>query len=367
MAVEMQKARNVMPFLDDKLARGLAREIERRLLGADDTVRQQGFALASDLLRRNQQGRKIDASQFNPALAQLARAAGATLTTLGTEQARLRLGHAGCYRRQSLQREPVEHFRPGGADFQAMEWTVAVDQIRVERGIISARFWTAPVLFERHLIARHLERGGAAREQITRLIERTLPLAGLCLALAFEGQAYFRLTDVVLPAEGGVLCGGTEYVACDALAYRFTVDGSGSGGGVNLVAESTLLQPVVALRTYLDDGLLTPGQRQLAAELRAWTDAHHDALRAEALAAYGWQDSDGRRRPAAALLAAFAPLHARLQDGFLAWRHALDRTGYARQDFRAIAARRMVPAWQQRRADPALLDRYVTRDTARPR
>ncbi len=351
-----------MALPDEKLARGLAREVERHLLRAEDPVRHLGFSLATELLDRNRAGRKIDSGVFNPALVRLARAARDVPTTLRTEQTRLRLGQPGCYRRLALQREPVEHFRAAEPDFTTPEWTVPVDQIVVERGAVMARFWTAPVLFDPHLIMRYLGRGGAGRqEKITHLIDSALPLATLYRSRAFHAGNSFRPADVVLPAPGGVLCGGTELVCCAALAHRFTAGRHANDWTVNLIAEPTTLHPVAALRTYIDDALLTPDQRRIAAALRDWMATHEAALRADPLAAYGWEDSAGRHTTSTALLAAFEPLHTAAQAAFTTWQRTLERDGYHTRDFRAIALAHEVPGWRQQRADPELLHTHRLR------
>jgi hypothetical protein len=354
--------------LDEKLARGLTRQAERAVFATSDEARRESFAFARDLLNRNRDGRKIDGTGFNVPLARIGKTARENAATLRLETNRLAIGRPGSYRRQSLQPESIHHLRASKGDFVAREWAVAIDTIRVERGHMSARFWTAPVFFDNHIMTRYLQRGaGECGERIIDLVDAGLPLAGLyrACALTADGRR-FHPWDVALPAPGGVLCGGTELVDCAALAYRFLLGHRAAGWGIDAEVASTTLQMTVSLRTYLSDETLSSGQMAMAIELRRWFAAHEAQLRAAPHLAYGWPSTapdDGQ----AALVEAFRPLALAVQEEFTSWRRDLRKDGYFDIRFDALAKDYIVTEWQQRVAGPDLLTRYMKTDAEQPR
>jgi hypothetical protein len=353
--------------LDEKLARGLTRQAERLVFASSDEARRESFAFARALLDRNREDRKINSPGFNVKLAQLARAAQKNAATLRLEARRFTIGHPGIYHRQSLQPEQVHHLRANKGDFVAREWTVAVDHICVEHGIMAAQFWTAPVFFDNHIMARYLQRGtGEHGERIIDLVDAGLPLAGLYRACALTADgSRFHACDVVLPAPGGVLCGGTELVDCATLAYRFLLGQRANGKGIEAEVASTTLQMTVSLRTYLSDETLSSEQMAVAVELRRWFANHETQLRAAPHLAFGWP-STVLTKEQTALVDAFRPLCQAVQETFTSWRRDLRKDGYFDIRFDALAKDYIVKEWQRREVGLDLLTRYMKTDMKRP-
>jgi hypothetical protein len=349
--------------VDEKLARGLTRQAERVVFATSDDARRESFAFARSLLDRNREGRKIDSAGFNVPLARIGKTARENAATLRLETERFAIGHPGIYRRQSLQPESIHHLRASKGDFVAREWAVAIDNIRVERGHMSARFWTAPVFFDNHIMTRYLQRGtGESGERIIDLVDAGLPLAGLYRACALTADGTrFHPWDVALPAPGGVLCGGTELVDCAALAYRFLLGHRAAGWGIDAEVASTTLQMTVSLRTYLSDETLSSGQMAMAIELRRWFAAHEAQLRAAPHLAYGWP-STAPDKGQAALVEAFRPLALAVQNEFTSWRRDLRKDGYFDIKFDALAKDYIVAEWKQRSVGLDLLTRYMKTD-----
>jgi hypothetical protein len=353
--------------LDEKLARGMTRQAERVVFATSDEARRESFAFARLLLDRNREGRKIDGPGFNVTLARIGKTAQDNAATLRLDTGRFAIGRPGIYHRQSLQPESIHHLRASKNDFVAREWSVAIDNIRVERGNMAARFWTAPVFFDNHIMTRYLQRGTGERgERIIELVDAGLPLAGLyrACALTADGKR-FHPWDVALPAPGGVLCGGTELVDCAALAYRFLLGHRPAGWGIDAEVASTTLQMTVSLRTYLSDETLSSGQTAVAVELRRWFAAHEGQLRAAPHLAFGWPSTvlDDRQ---AALVEAFRPLALAVQNEFTSWRRDLRKDGYFDIRFDALAKDYIVPEWQRRAVGLDLLTRYMKTDMEQP-
>jgi hypothetical protein len=357
---------NFSVAVDEKLARGLTRQAERAIFATSDEARRESFAFARALLDRNREDRKIDGPGFNVPLARLAKAAQENAATLRLDVERFAIGHPGVYHRLSLQPEQIHHLRASKADFVAREWAVAVDNIQVQRGNMTARFWTAPVFFDNHIMTRYLQRGtGECGERIIDLVEAGLPLAGLYRACALTADgSRFHTLDVALPAPGGVLCGGTELVDCAALAYRFLLGHRRAGWGIDAEVAATTLQMTVSLRTYLSDETLSSGQMAVAIELRRWFAAHEAQLRAAPQLAYGWPAmalSDQQT----ALVEAFRPLATSVQHEFTSWRRDLQKDGYSNIKFDALAKDYIVPEWRRGSVGLDLLTRYMKTDMER--
>jgi hypothetical protein len=339
---------------DEKLSRGLARQAERVILGSSDEARRQSFDFAMDLLRRNSSGRKIDAPSFNVPLARIAKSSETNAATIHLEARRLGVTKTGLYHRQSLKAEDVRHLRDEQKIFVAREWAVAMDQIGVQRGGMSAAFWTAPVFFGNHIVTRYLQRNRAAGgERIIELVTSGLPLAVLARECALTtDRSRFHAWDIVLPAPGGVLCGGTELVDCSALAYKFVLGHRAAGWGLDAVTEASSLHMVISIRTYLADETLSAGQTAVVTDLRRWCAAHDGALWD------AWR-SGAPMEEQTALIESFRPYCLDVQEHFSSWRRELRQGGYYDLDFEGIAKACRIPEWVSRSVGTELLSRHM--------
>jgi hypothetical protein len=345
---------------DDKLARGLTRQIERLVARSSNEARQKTFHFALDLLKRKLDGRKIDGPAFNVPLAALMKIVANNPANLSVVTDRLTLGRPGFFHRTSLQTETVGHLRAANGSFRQNEWAIAVDEVQGRRGDMSAHLWAAPVLFDTHFVTRYLQRTEVdAAERAIDLVETTLPLAVLIRDSAIvEGGSHFAPWDVALPAPGGVLCGGTELVDCPALAYKFKMGHREAGWGMDVIAMSITLQMAVSVRTYLPEEVLSSGQFSAVMMLRQWYHENRDRILANPRVALGW----GEERPDASRLRLMSDLrliYGEVQQQFRSWRRNLEREGYFTIDFEALSADYKVPEWSRGEVDPDLIDRYL--------
>jgi hypothetical protein len=353
---------------DDKLARGLTRQIERLVARSSNEARQRTFHFAADLLRRKLEGRRIDGPAFNVPLAALMKVVANNPANLSVVADRLTLGRPGFFHRTSLQTETVGHLRAGDAGFRQNEWAIAVDEVQGRRGDMSAYLWAAPVLFDTHFVTRYLQRTEVdAAERAIDLVETTLPLAVLIRDSAIvEGGSHFAPWDVALPAPGGVLCGGTELVDCAALAYKFKMGHREAGWGMDVIAMSITLQMAVSVRTYLPEEVLSSGQFSVVTVLRQWYHDNRAKILENPRAALGWGDEKpdpSRLR----LMNDLRSIYTEVQQQFQSWRRNLEREGYFSINFETISAGYKVPEWYNGEVDPDLIDRYLKPSDPVPR
>ena len=349
--------------MDQKLARGMARQIGRELERTGGPARRDSFLFAMGLLCRNGSGRRIDGPAFNVPLARLVKAARDNPATLRVEFERLRLGKPGVLHRQSLKREDVRHFRDG-SEFVAREWSVAIDHIRVERGRVSFWFWTPPILFDHHFVERYIERGGVARgERIAALVDGGLALASLYRACAarLEERTYETL-DIALPAPGGAVLGGVELIECPSFGERFYSAVSEGEHVLQFFEIPLTLHVAASLRTFMDDALLDPEQQEAVAEVRRWAEAHDHELRRDPLAAFAWGDDEGIREIDPGLVESFRPICEMVQERFDGWRRRLFAEGYREVDFEALFRRFVREPPDGGKIDPELLLRHMHYD-----
>jgi len=345
---------------DDKLARGLTRQIERLIARSSNEARRQTFQFALGLLKRKMNRQKVDGPAFNVPLAALVKAVAGNPTNLSVVADRLTLGRPGVFHRTSLQTETIGHLRGANGSFQQNEWSIAIDEVQASRGGMSAHLWAAPVLFDPHFVMRYLQRTEVdAAERAIDLVETTLPLAVLVRQSAIlGGGSHFVAWDVVLPAPGGVLCGGTELVDCAALAYKFKMGNRQAGWGMDVTAMSITLQMAVSVRTYLPEEVLTSGQSAIVSALRQWYHKHRDQILANPRTALGWDDD--KPDPARfRLIEELREIYREVQEQFQSWRHNLEREGYFGIDFESIAGNYKVPEWTKGEVDEGLIDRYL--------
>jgi hypothetical protein len=345
---------------DDKLARGLTRQIERLVARSSNEPRQQTFHFALDLLKRKLDGRKIDGPAFNVPLAALMKIVANNPANLSVVTDRLTLGRPGFFHRTSLQTETVGHLRAANGNFRQNEWAIAIDEVQARHGDMSARLWAAPVLFDTHFVTRYLQRTEAeGAERAIDLVETTLPLAVLVRDSALAGGgSHFQPLDVALPAPGGVLCGGTELVDCAALAYKFKMGRRETNWGMDVIAMPTTLQVAISIRTYLPEEILSSGQFSAVTTLRQWYHKHRDEIMTDPRAGLGWGDEPVNANRVR-LINELRVLYEEVQQHFNSWRHNLEREGYFSIDFQAVAAEHKVPEWWKRQIAADLIDRYL--------
>ena len=267
--------------LDEKLARGFARQVSRRWQVAGRGVRAANFLLAQSLVTMSSRGGKVGNPAFNVALQRHLQAPQDFSATPVFVTARSGTSTRGGVLSHSLVARDILHLRGNGRHFLSAEWTFALDHIWCQHGRVGMEFYTPPLLAEQHLVERWVERTGREQaESLAEAITLALPLALLHLDVARRGREVQAL-DVAIPAEGGALLGGVELVVApeveDGLQYDWLRKvGGAKTGSISFLAPSDEgdLLAVISLRTFLDDGLLTEEQRKHLDRARAWSDAH---------------------------------------------------------------------------------------------
>ncbi len=331
-------------MLDGTLAKGIARQTARQVAQASHEPRQRAFLFARGLLNRLLDGRKVDSSAFNVGLAALMKVVKDNPVNLSIVTERLKLGHPGVFHRIALETEAVGHFRYLTPEFAREELAVVVDDIRAERGGMSAHFWTAPVLFDTHFLKRHLQRSRAVNATASQAIDQiheTLPLAILIRDAAMMSREAFTPCDAVIPTNEGVMCGGAELVNCEAFAYKIRIGRKGTGWGLDAEVMPTTLQMAICIRTFLSHDSLSDAQTNAVTALHQWYFQSRERILAEPRTALGWAKERSRNREV--LLTEFRQVYSGVLAQFRSWNRQVSTDRYADIDWQSIAANYPVP------------------------
>lgn len=325
--------------VDGKLATGLARQLGRVYELNSSEARSVGLSFCLKLIGANMRGARVAPSWFNVECARAAAKARANPAVLCAERHPMRLSRTGRLHCRSLRRATVTHFA-AGHEFETGDWVAAVDDVGMERGQVSSAFWTPPVAFDHHVIQRYMLRGerrdGAA---VAALLDGALAMASLYSAVAHTDEGVL-FADAVFPARGGALCGGVDIVASTAWRDGYRVycaeDGEPTFGFVTATKD---VHHVLAVKTFMDEAILSPQQRAAVAEVDAWWRQWARVVLGNPLAAFEWTDDAGTAVPPQDAIEAFRPVFWRVQEAFRHWKDKARESGYGELDVGALAER----------------------------
>jgi hypothetical protein len=320
-----------MAYIDEKLAKGYARQATRAWLEAGARLRAGSFRVAQALAREAQENAagRLTHARFNVVANGLFRSAAACPGIAMAAMQKAGPGSAGNYMALAMRQADVVHVRGDGLDYSAREITFGFECLALFGRRPAFRFGGLPLLVDGHFVSRWIERTGQPDpSSLPRTLGACLPIARLYMEAASitrEGEA-----EIAVPVDGGLVLGGTERVACDGLADSFLFGSTQIETSFELRAGESRLERVACLKTFMDAALLSDEQRRAAESIRAWIVERAERIRGDSSLLTGHRPKD------TALVEEFLPVMRRVQEAFLSWRGMLRSQGYDGTDFEAL-------------------------------
>jgi hypothetical protein len=285
--------------LDPKLARGYTRRIDERIRAGESVYAEALERLYQRIGRHRAQGGKLSPKAFaslgRAFKAEIGEAPGvlhAHTTPMRPGARREAAGEIG-YRALSV--GSLTRGEGGRSDVLDNRcYRVRCDYIASTPKASLARVWGAPVSAIAHVVERLIARGGAPSDGAG--LPEMLDLAFACAGLwrrAHDSGLLEESPDIVVPAEGGVICGGFHLVDAGAPLVAWLAGEEVFLDRRGPRREHIPAEPVCAvLRTYVADDMMPPARRAASVMLRRWAWARRADLLEWPMAWFAWPGCD---------------------------------------------------------------------------
>ena len=313
--------------MDEKLARGLQRQLQRTMAPHSRAARVDGLGFCLGMMEASMRARRADKATFNVRLAAHLKRMSGNLACIEAAHQRMALSRTGRMQQRHVHVDAMTCRRPDGTTYETREWTFGATDFRVTGGLIEGSAWTCPAIVSPHLIERHMARtfGQRAEEAALRAADAALPLAllyRLCASMEAPGTAW----DIAVPVRGGVALGGTTTVESMDISNEIHFDPSRWDTGVGMSCPEEDSHSVASLRTFIVEADLPPNRAATMGRISAWAAANQARLASSMRETYASHEGD-MAESRLDLARSFRPLALEAQDAFSRWRQAYGAAG----------------------------------------